>query len=448
MKSRDYLLWEKIIIILVMGLILVQGGFFEDSYLLIGGAVALLMLNDNQIFMGNAKITLGISVVSVFCIFYHLLLEKAFLSGYILCFLVIYFLAVERNDLLKVGVFNGIIVMDTIGILAYCGIDIGGIIRNNRFMGTFQYANTTAIILVFAIIYLRESNDEIYCRWQLLNYIFLFLTFSIGGIISYILAVFYCLIDNKNTAKLWLKEILTVLLSALITAIIYFVSFIVKVNVLNIAIFVITIILSWNLDKILNRFIEKMKYVKIILTTVSIICVGAMAISVRIIAVNRAVKTFEERIWQMQDGLSVLRAHLLMGVGSHGWKNNLFKWRTHDYEVNIIHNSYLHISLKYGIIMLLLLLLMTTYLVYCSRKWERSRRAILYVGILHAFFDIDFFFMGYCNFIILDITETLQIGGKVKCELKNSMLYKNIFFGITCGILISKWIFIVMKKSR
>ena len=446
MKNKKYLLWEKVIVFLVMGLVLIQGGFFEDSYLAIGGFIALLMTNDKQIVSGDKKLTFGLVIISAFCILYHLLLEKAALSGYILCFLVIYILAVQRNDLLKAGIFYGIIVMNIIGILAYCGIDIGTIIRNNRFMGTFQYANTTAIILVFTIIYLKECDDEIYCRWQLLNYVFLFFTCSIGGIVSYILAVFYCLLDNRNNVRLWLNEIITLLLSVLIAAMIYFVSFVLKISAINFLIFMIVVILSWNFDQMLNRFIERVKYVKVILTMASIICITIIAISIRFIAVNRAVKTFEERIWQMQDGLNILKNNMITGVGSYGWKENLLKWRNHDYEVNIIHNSYLHICVKYGIVMFIMLFLVTIYLIYCSREWDKNRQAVLYVGIMHAFFDIDFFFMGYCGCILFVITETVGRADKTKYELKNIILYRKIFMIIIGIILVVRWMFIVFGK--
>lgn len=105
MKSCDYLVWEKLVVFCVMGLIIIQGGFFEDSYLLIGGCIAFLMLSDREKFCGDIKFTFGLGVVSFLCILYHLIIERKFISGYILCFLIIYFLSVQRKDLLKNGVF-------------------------------------------------------------------------------------------------------------------------------------------------------------------------------------------------------------------------------------------------------------------------------------------------------------------------------------------------------
>ena len=64
MKSCDYLVWEKLVVFCVMGLIIIQGGFFEDSYLLIGGCIAFLMLSDREKFCGDIKFTFGLGVVS------------------------------------------------------------------------------------------------------------------------------------------------------------------------------------------------------------------------------------------------------------------------------------------------------------------------------------------------------------------------------------------------
>ncbi len=444
MKSCDYLVWEKLVVFCVMGLIIIQGGFFEDSYLLIGGCIAFLMLSDREKFCGDIKFTFGLGVVSFLCILYHSIIERKFISGYILCFLIIYFLSVQRKDLLKNGVFCGVIAMEAIGMLAYVGIDIGGIIRNNRFMGTFQYANTTAVILVFTIIYLRENNNEFYYRFQILNYIFLFLTCSVGGIISYILAVAYCMIGNKDTIKVWLKEIMVVLISLLAAVIIYWISFVVKANFFNLIIFMIAVIVSYNCEKILDKIIEHIKHIEVIMTVIGIILVCVTVVSVKIIVSGRAIKTFEERIWQMQDGLNVLKNNLLTGAGSYGWKNNLIKWSTHNYKVNIIHNSYLHIGVKYGIIILFMLIFLTIYLIYCSRMWNKCYQAILYIGILHAFFDIDFFFMGYCSCILIYISEKER--KQSKFTIKNNIFYKNTFLSLTGIVLIVKWLFVLVKK--
>ena len=159
---------------------------------------------------------------------------------------------------------------------------------------------------------------------------------------------------------------------------------------------------------------------------------------------GRVIGIFRERIWQMQEGLNVLKNNLFTGVGSYGWKDNLFTWRTHDYEVNIIHNSYLHIGVKYGIIVLSMIFILTSYLIFCSRNWTNARQAILYVGILHALFDIDFFFMGYCSFILLDISEQKN-AGKKDLERKDILL-KNIFLGVVGFILLLNWLFVIVKK--
>ena len=172
--------------------------------------------------------------------------------------------------------------------------------------------------------------------------------------------------------------------------------------------------------------------------------IGMTGVFFRFAISGRAIGTFRERIWQMQDGLNVLKNNLFTGVGSYGWKDNLFAWRTHDYEVNIIHNSYLHIGVKYGIIVLSMIFILTSYLIFCSRNWTNARQAILYVGILHALFDIDFFFMGYCSFILLDISEQKNAGEKV-LERKDILL-KNIFLGVVGFILLLNWMFVIVKK--
>lgn len=446
MKNSDKAMWEKLIIFLVTGLILIQGGFFEDSYLLIGGCIAFLMLNEKQCFCGDTKLTFGIVAISAFCILYHLVVEKTFLVGYMLCFLIIYVLAMQRKDLLEMGIFYGIIVMEIIGMMAYLGIDIGGIVRNNRFMGTFQYANTTAIILAFAIVYLKECDDKIYCRYQLLNYIFLFLTYSVGGIGSYILASVYCLLKGKAPAKVWIKELMSVFVSLFIAAMVYLSVFVLNINFLSIVFFTIAMVISWKWEEITDKIIENLKHVKLILTIIGIIIIGVSVISFISVISDRAIETFKERIWQMQDGLNVLKNNLFTGVGSDGWKNNLLTWRTHAYEVNIIHNSYLHIGVKYGIVILVMMFLLSIYLLYCSRRWTKFRQVILYVGMLHAFFDIDFFFMGYCSFLLLDISEEKNINEK-KLEKKGGLL-KSVFCGTVSFILLFNWLIVIVKKFR
>lgn len=180
------------------------------------------------------------------------------------------------------------------------------------------------------------------------------------------------------------------------------------------------------------------------MTVICIVLMCVTVVSAKIIVSGRAIKTFEERIWQMQDGLNVLKNNLLTGAGSYGWKNNLIKWSTHNYKVNIIHNSYLHIGVKYGIIILFMLIFLTIYLIYCSRMWNKCYQAILYIGILHAFFDIDFFFMGYCSCILIYISEKER--KQSKFTIKNNIFYKNTFLSLTGIVLIVKWLFVLVKK--
>ena len=129
---------------------------------------------------------------------------------------------------------------------------------------------------------------------------------------------------------------------------------------------------------------------------------------------GRAIEKFRKRIWQMQDGLNVLKNNLFTGVGSYGWKDNLFAWRTHDYEVNIIHNSYLHIGVKYGIIVLSMIFILTSYLIFCSRNWTNTRQAILYVGtsIIHPSTEGVFLLCNILDLLIYSCNVILKVASK------------------------------------
>lgn len=442
--TKQYFLWEKIAVLLVSGLILVQGGFFQESYLLAGCCLSFLLLKDRQPFQGDTTFLLSLGVLGGWSIIVQIThvtgITQVFSVGYVICFLVLYLLGVQKKEILRSGIFLGILLMECIGVLAYIGIPMRSIVENHRFMGTFQYANTTAIVLVFVILYGKAHSDSL--KWAermlLLHYVFLFLTCSVGGIVCYLLAVSYLFLQKKDDRKdRLLSEILTVAAALTLAGIIYWVSFQWNVKALNILVFAVGIALSWNWTRcrrycLGNAFYRRAGWL-----------LGGGWIGIEaflggaFLFGKRAGGTFQERIWQMQDGMKVLQKHLWLGVGNDGWKEHMLEWRNHDYEVSIIHNSYLHIGAAKGIIAVLILLGITGYLLYGSRKWEIEERAILYIGILHALFDIDFFFMGYCAAILLVVARPAE--QKQWTDGGQGIRYRKICLSIAGGSLLFGW---------
>lgn len=313
----------------------IQGGFYATSYLLVGivGTLFFLFLNRK---IAVSKIGIGMFIVAIsylvsMCyngISYNVLGKS--LSPFIVLLFFCIARTLDENEINKLR--NGIEVLSLLsalaGILCFAGLlPIFGGMNAGRLQFTFQYANVAGIWFAISYVFLRDSQNKFRKYASFISLIALGMTQSIGAILVLFITQIFWFWRMLRTK--WAKCILFLGLSGCV------------------------VVFS-------NR-------------------------------INQAIGTFIERIIQIYDGLRVL-FHNPLGIGPGNWQYVYPYYQSAQYKAGVIHNSYVQVGVDSGIIAMLLMIILLIGMLIKFWKERDTIYEVILIILLHSVFDYSLSF--------------------------------------------------------
>lgn len=392
-------------------LILIQGGFFIQTViisdvLLLAGIIFDIVRKKSRKRMQKASKLPVLLLASLFLCYvissiYHHTEESALQRCLYLFMMMLLYFAVHsipcenREKLLRCVVYMGVC-ESIIGIVSYMGMPVlfQDIIVNERFMGTFQYANASALFLGISLIVQKAAavsgrNYAVKCRFPIM--VMMVLTFSAGAVFCYVIAcILLYLLSDRNRLLPLLYDLLELCLAGVFAIGIHQSRFYLHSSGAVIILMGITVLLGYNYDRYIKRMTSKML---IVITSV----LGLMAVAAAVILFGKRVGgTGMERLWQMRDGIIAVWHNPLAGLGTGRWKDYIAMREEIQYESALVHNSYIQVGIESGVIAIL------TFVVFLYCLWRSlgakgnvaGDRVVLLMVSVHWFFDITFFFGG------------------------------------------------------
>lgn len=103
---------------------------------------------------------------------------------------------------------------------------------------------------------------------------------------------------------------------------------------------------------------------------------------------TQGLATFAERLYQMKDGLSILAAHPVFGLGAGGWEYEYPLYQSAEYVSSVVHSGAIQFAVDAGIPAVLLMCL------FCVLAWRQGKRpfSIALAAILlaaHSLLDFN-----------------------------------------------------------
>ena len=388
---------------------MIQGGYFPNLYLPIGIALSLyFMLGVKDITIEKREVfcLVGLMTCYICSAVVHggtkqVIVKVFYILNLMLLWLFFWRMREYQHEVLK-GFLLTVILQEAVGTIAYIGVPLEGVICANRFMGTYQYANITAMVLIIAILITQNEMSKDMGQFLLLHYIFLLLTVSVGGMLVYLFVeIFLVCTDKANRQRRIYREVFTMFAAVLCAALLYIACFRIEARLLTGILILGCLSLSFRWETVCIK-IESIVWLKNSILFISFI---VMVTGISYLMIKRAGATFLERFWQMKDALWVIINNPLLGIGGGAWKQQQYLYQTHEYDVSLIHNSYLQIAVEAGLPALLFFLGLIGIVLWNGRKEQLWKKAILYGFLIHLMVDIDFFFLGYMAVIIACLTN-------------------------------------------
>lgn len=398
-------------------LVIVQGGFFERSFLtasLILTVIFLITFIGSKGIIhiiiktaGRKEICCFTGMVFIFilsAVYHQTSFKDCGRIGYMYLVLIIYIYLLFLNNFNKL--YNSVILAGVlesgITLLAYAGINLPSVIVNARNMGSFQYANATALFMGIVLVLqwgISKEKDILY-KERIIMLVTLMLTFSIGGIVLYIFFITISEIVTRwgNKEILYtglLKIFCETAISIAFAILIYYFKFRMKNNTLVWLCIMLVVVVSTIVKKI-YYIIEKIN-IKISICSLLVVVISEIYIGILFFG-ERALGTATERIQQMSDALCVIYKKPLLGLGMHEWKKYIETQPRIAYKVSLVHNSYLQLGIEAGIFAMLnifFIIFIWYYKIFCKKVnikiWQVC---IMTMALVHFSIDITFFFGG------------------------------------------------------
>ncbi len=404
---------KKAVLELAVGigfLLLLQGGYFPEAYLPVGMVLSMVILLQSRRPDPNYKIIGLLAGILLLYLVSGVINRidgrqyvRLFYIGDIILFYIWLCQKTYSQREIEVGVSYAVAVMEFIGMLAYLGCPFSGVILSNRFMGTSQYANVTAMILCVSMLLLKSGQVEEMQRLRLIHAVFFLLTLSVGGFLIYGGIICYLMWhDPVDRKKRFCRELLFWLVAAIVAVLIYGTCFFLRQRLATAVVFFILIWISGKWTEFENRLLSA-KWV----AGVSIGSLFMGVVAVVCLIRQRAAATLMERMQQMQDGIRVLSRNPLFGIGMGEWSRQQDQYRTYDYSVSLIHNTYLQVGVDAGLLAMVLVCLLIYYEIrYLQKEKNIYKKAILFGAFLHGFVDVDGFFLGYMVILLMVLKST------------------------------------------
>lgn len=283
----------------------------------------------------------------------------------------------ERNELLLLIPFLGILMIG-ISLMGYfIPVMKNFFIVNGRIGGFFQYPNTFALFLLIGCVILYAHRD-FYSNSNIFLPILLIGIILTGSRAIYILTAIMLIYVMKNNPQ-YIKKIL---------------------------IFVTTLILIVALINILKIDIKVLK---------------------RLTQFSFSSSTLLGRILYYKDGIKVLLSHPL-GLGYLGYFFLEPSIQTGVYSIRFIHNDLLQIALDVGIIPCIMFISIIISSLF-SQNVKKENKIILGLIIVHSLFDFDLQYIAI--FLILILCIDIYEGKKTKFISINYKIIGNAFIAIS-----------------
>lgn len=398
-------------------LVIVQGGFFERGFLTASLILTVMLLvafisskcNINTIIKTARRIEIYYFIGMIFifilsAVYHQTKLKDCGRIGYMYLILIIYIYLLFLDNFNKL--YNSIILLGVlesgITLLAYIGINLPSVIVNARNMGSFQYANATALFMGIVLILqwgISKEKDILY-KARIVMLVTLMLTFSIGGIVLYIffITIAEILTDRAIKEVLYIKLLkigCEIVISTAFAILVYYLKFRMKNNILvwfSIILIVITSTLIKKIYYIIGKANIRISACSLLVVMISEIYIGILFFG------ERALGTATERIQQMSDAFCVIYENLLFGIGIHEWEKYIETQPDITYRVSLVHNSYLQLGIEAGIFAMLnifFVIFICYYKIFFKKiNIKIWQVCIMTMAVIHFSVDITFFFGG------------------------------------------------------
>ena len=408
---------SKAFVAILFFLVIVQGGFFERGFLIASLILTVMLLvafisskcNINTIIKTARRIEIYYFIGMIFifilsAVYHQTKLKDCGRIGYMYLILIIYIYLLFLDNFNKL--YNSIILLGVlesgITLLAYIGINLPSVIVNARNMGSFQYANATALFMGIVLILqwgISKEKDILY-KARIVMLVTLMLTFSIGGIVLYIffITIAEILTDWAIKEVLYIKLLkigCEIVISTAFAILVYYLKFRMKNNILvwfSIILIVITSTLIKKIYYIIGKANIRISACFLLVVMISEIYIGILFFG------ERALGTATERIQQMSDAFCVIYENLLFGIGIHEWEKYIETQPDITYRVSLVHNSYLQLGIEAGIFAMLnifFVIFICYYKIFFKKiNIKIWQVCIMTMAVIHFSVDITFFFGG------------------------------------------------------
>lgn len=406
-------------VVAVMLTAVVQGGYYPRTYLpaAIILLIAMLLKGKHNQRKDNLLTIMWILLILTYVfsmVYYGSELYGWYQVSYIISVGICWFYATGLSEKEKQKMYRAFLWIGALeclfGMAAYLGLPLRGIVANHRFMGTFQYANATALFLAMLLILSIGIETE----WKevekmsgirILLTVFLLLTFSVGGLICFMLGIIICNRKKKDALFWWSSEFVV---SGLFAGALYVTVFSEEGSALatgmicGVLVF-ICLVHATKVHVLLGVLSTKMQGI-----LVTYLIFFAELAGVVVVVGRRPMATAMERILQMRDGGEILWKNMLFGIKPGSVLNELQKLGA-SYKVTKIHNSYLQIGMEAGILAVMLVIVMFLIAgkrIYRGLNIPLWKKAIFTMIMIHFAVDITYYFWAVAAIAVICLSET------------------------------------------
>lgn len=368
--------------IIILAVILIQGGFYPTSYLLAAVPVGIIAFVRkgraadlcDYLLWGLTGLYLTASLANGYAS--DSLARSAFVCVCAL-FLSLYrtLSESERHRMLSV-VLIGSGIFSVAAILAFCHVlPLTGAVISNRLQFTFQYANAAGSWFAAAALLAWDWENIRVKRFTISMITALFLTRSVGAIGLYVcLQAVRLWIRRKD--KIWHSAVILHGAAAGFAFLFYMLSGWAAVMLL-----ILLGVIVWCQEKLMPAMCRLRLYWPFLLLGAA---GGAAVVFTQRVA--SSARTFIERLIQILDGSRVIAANPLFGVGAGNWEDIYPFYQSAQYNSTVVHSSIIQIGVDAGIFAILLAA------VFFAVSWKRGKRTLpenlaLILLAVHSVFD-------------------------------------------------------------
>lgn len=362
---------------------LIQGGYYPGNFLAVGAVVALLSILRKRKTVYAAELALwGFSAL-------YLLASLA--NGYsldslsqaclpLVCsFFLSAFCGLKPEEktiffrclLLGTGLVCGVSILSYVGVLPFTDAEAA-----RRLQFPFQYANAAGSWLAATAIAIGAFPDERVQKVRLPCLTALFLTRSVGALALYAVCKAVLLLTDRPREDLY-EELAVHILAGAFSVALWAVPGWPALPV---------VILLYVAGYFLKTLLAPGKTRRWVRWPLLALAVGSVAGFLLTSRFSQSTGTFFERIVQISDGLRLLAAHPVFGVGAGNWGALYPYYQTAQYTSTVFHSSLIQFGADAGIGAVLLFILFLLLSACQGKRVRRTAFAALFL-ILHSTMD-------------------------------------------------------------